>query len=74
MRSKDTRHRISISMEGTSVEPTPRDREEAEKSVRQLEKKCGQCGGQISLRHDKRRGYKILEAICQCPVKLENEE
>ena len=70
MRTRDTQHCISIRMEGTSVKPTPQDRKQIEQSVEVLSKESKKCGGDVFLRHDKRRRYKVLEVVCQCPVRL----
>ena len=61
-------------MRGTTLDPTPEDKEEVKKVVKALSKECGECRGKLLLRHDKRKSYKELEVICQHPVKLIDEE
>ena len=70
MRTVTSNKTVTIRMRGTTLKPTPEDREEVKKVVKALSKECGECGGKLVFRHDKRRGYKDLEVICQHPVKL----
>jgi len=70
MRTVTSNKTVTIRMRGTTLNPTPEDRAEVKKAVKALSKECGECGGKLLLRHDKRKGYKELEVICQHPVKL----
>ena len=70
MRSKTSSTTISIRMKGTSIEPAPEDMALIDKSVKELKEECKRCGGDVFFRHDARRGYKVLEVVCQCPVEL----
>ena len=73
MRTETSQKVVTVRMRGTSLRPTPEDREEVKKVVETLSKECGECQGKLVLRHDARRGYKDLEVICQRPVKLIEE-
>ena len=70
MRTVTSNKTVTIRMRGTTLDPAPEDREEVNRVVKALSKECGECGGKLLLRHDKRKGYKELEVICQHPVKL----
>ena len=70
MRTVTSNKTVTIRMRGTTLNPTPEDREEVNKVVKALSKECDECRGNLVLRHDKRKGYKELEVICQHPVKL----
>ena len=73
MRTVTSQKLVTIRMRGTTLKPTPEDREEVQKVVKALFRECGECDGKLVLRHDARRGYKNLEVICQHPVKLIEE-
>ena len=70
MRTVTSSKIVTIRMRGTSINPTPEDREEIAKVVNELKKECQECKGDLFFRHDKRKKYKDLEVICQHPVKL----
>ncbi len=70
MRTVTSNKTVTIRMRGTTLDPAPEDKKEVNKVVKALSKECGECGGKLVLRHDKRTGYKELEVICQHPVKL----
>jgi len=70
MRTVTSNKTVTIRMRGTTLNPAPEDREEVNRVVKALSKECGECGGKLLMRHDKRKGYKELEVICQHPVKL----
>ena len=70
MRTVTSSKVVTIRMRGTSINPTPEDKEEIAKVVSELKKECQECQGDLFVRHDKRKHYKDLEVICQHPVKL----
>lgn len=73
MRTETSKKIVTVRLGGTSLKPTLEDRKEINKAVKALSKECGECEGQILLRHNKKSGYKTLELVCQSPVKLIDE-
>lgn len=74
MRTETSKKVVTVRMRGTSLNPTSEDRKEINKAVEALSKECGECQGQVLLRHNKKNGYKTLELVCQHPVKLIEDE
>jgi len=74
MRTETSNKTVTVRMRGTTLDPAPEDKVEVNKVVKALSKECDECGGKLLLRHDKRKGYKELEVICQLPVKLIDQE